>query len=81
MPAFRARLPDERCYRRPAQTAARRPGMVPRGGTLASLLEKKEQRLRFMHRLYEVTDGSPLWMWRAPALARSSDGPSKRQTG
>jgi len=34
--------------------------MVPRGGTLASLLEKKEQRLRFMHRLYEVTDGSPL---------------------
>jgi hypothetical protein len=30
------------------------------GGTLASLQEKKEQRLLFMHRLYEVSDGSTL---------------------
>jgi hypothetical protein len=31
-----------------------------RGGPLASLQEKKEQRLRFMHRLYEETDGHTL---------------------
>jgi hypothetical protein len=30
------------------------------GGTLASLQEKKEQRLLFMHRLYQETDGSTL---------------------
>jgi hypothetical protein len=50
-------LPDDQYYR-PTRSAVSTAGVVFEEGTLASLQEKKEQRLRFMHRLYEATDGS-----------------------